>query len=169
VKLDGPTKEDYVWSFRVGFMTFGIKGSTEAEFKALEAKTAGAVRGSISNCSGLAQTMLMKAYQNSAYETQKMQKFGILKNRYIKIRQILQAHPEYSRNFTPMPFNSGYFMCVKPIGADAEAVRKELIANHGTGVIVLSGLLRLAFSSVPLDKLEQLFANINEAISKLKG
>ncbi len=169
VKLDGPTKEDYVWSFRVGFMTFGIKGSTEAEFKALEAKTAGAVRGSISNCSGLAQTMLMKAYQNSAYETQKTQKFGILKNRYAKIRQILQAHPEYSRNFTPMPFNSGYFMCVKPIGADAEAVRKELIANHGTGVIVLSGLLRLAFSSVPLDKLERLFANINEAISKIKG
>ena len=27
VKLDGPTKEDYVWGFRVGFMTFGFKGA----------------------------------------------------------------------------------------------------------------------------------------------
>jgi aspartate/methionine/tyrosine aminotransferase len=25
VKVDGPTKEDYVWGFRVGFITFGIK------------------------------------------------------------------------------------------------------------------------------------------------
>ena len=28
VKLDGPTKEDYVWGFRVGFMTFGFKGAS---------------------------------------------------------------------------------------------------------------------------------------------
>jgi aspartate/methionine/tyrosine aminotransferase len=36
VKLDGPTKEDYVWGFRVGFMSFGFKGATEAQLKALE-------------------------------------------------------------------------------------------------------------------------------------
>jgi hypothetical protein len=29
VKLDGPTKEDYVWGFRVGFLTFGIRDATQ--------------------------------------------------------------------------------------------------------------------------------------------
>ena len=30
VKLDGPTKEDYVWGFRVGFLTYGIGHATPA-------------------------------------------------------------------------------------------------------------------------------------------
>ena len=68
-----------------------------------------------------------------------------------------------------MPFNSGYFMCVKPIGVDTEALRKELLANYSTGVIVLSGLIRIAFSSVPFDLIETLFANLHDAIRKLNG
>ena len=68
-----------------------------------------------------------------------------------------------------MPFNSGYFMCVKPIGVESEALRKELVANYSTGVIVLSGLIRLAFSCVPIDKIESLFANLHSAIQKLRG
>ncbi|HPO90712.1 MAG TPA: aminotransferase class I/II-fold pyridoxal phosphate-dependent enzyme, partial [Victivallales bacterium] len=34
VKIDGPTKEDYVWSFRIGFITFAIKDSNEKQLKA---------------------------------------------------------------------------------------------------------------------------------------
>lgn len=169
VKLDGPTKEDYVWSFRVGFISFAIKNATEKQLKAFEAKAAGAVRGTISNCSGLAQSMLIKAYQNPDYEKQKKEKFEILHKRYQKIREIFEIHPEYMENFTPMPFNSGYFMCVKPLNVHAEDVRKELLSRYSSGVIVLSGLLRIAFSSVPINKLEELFANINETIKKLKN
>jgi len=36
-------------------------------------------------------------------------------------------------------------------------------------VIVLSGLIRLAFSAVPLDKLDTLFANLHAAIQELKS
>ena len=68
-----------------------------------------------------------------------------------------------------MPFNSGYFMCVKPIGVTPEAVRQQLLAHYSTGVIVLSGLIRLAFSSVPFAKLEQLYANIHAAIQDLRA
>ncbi len=169
VKLDGPTKEDYVWSFRIGFMTFGIKNASDAELKALEAKTAGAIRANISNCSGIAQNILMNAYQNKDYDKQKKEKFNILKRRYDKIKEILSSHSEYSSSFTVMPFNSGYFMCVKPIGIDAETVRKELLTKYNTGTIVLSGLLRLAFSAVPFDKLDVIFANIHDAILTLKS
>jgi aspartate/methionine/tyrosine aminotransferase len=56
VKIDGATKEDYVWGFRVGFLTYACKGITPAVCAALEAKTGGAVRGSISNASHLSQT-----------------------------------------------------------------------------------------------------------------
>jgi aspartate/methionine/tyrosine aminotransferase len=169
VKLDAPTKEDYVWGLRIGFMAFGIKNSTAAQYKAMEAKAAGAVRGSVSNCSSIGQHILLKAFSNSSYASQKASKYEILKRRYLKIREILAAHPEYQESFVPVPFNSGYFMCVKPIGADAEAVRKDLLASYGTGVIVLSGLIRIAFSAVPYNKLDLLFFNIDSSVRKISS
>ena len=169
VKLDGATKEDYVWGFRVGFITFGFKGASAAQLKALENKAAGAVRGSISNAPCVSQTMLLKAYTDPAYAEQKKQKYEILSERVRKIRETLKAHPEYAQSFEVMPFNSGYFMCVKPIGVDCEELRKELIANYSTGVIVLVGLIRLAFSAVPTAFIENLFANLHAAIQKLRG
>lgn len=169
VKLDGATKEDYVWGFRVGFITFGFKGATAAQLKALENKAAGAVRGTISNAPCVSQSMLLKAYTSAEYPAQKRQKYEILAERVAKIRETLRAHPEYAQSFEVMPFNSGYFMCVKPIGVDCEELRKELIANYGTGVIVLVGLIRLAFSAVPTSLIESLFANLHAAIQKLRG
>jgi len=166
VKLDGPTKEDYVWGIRVGFITFGCKGATPAQYKALEAKAAGVVRGSISNCSSLGQHLLLKTYTHPDYAKQKQSKFSILKRRYERIKAILAAHPEYAQSFVAMPCNSGYFMCIKPI-IDPETLRKHLLATKKTGVIVLSGLVRIAFSAVPYAKLDALFANIHDAVQEL--
>ena len=168
VKLDGPTKEDYVWGFRAGFITFGCHGATAAQYKALEAKAAGAVRGSISSASSIGQHLLLKAYGMPAYAEQKLAKFEILQSRYQRIKEILAGHPEYAASFQPMPFNSGYFMCVKPLDVDPEALRKRLLSTKSTGVIVLSGLIRLAFSAVPYDKLDALFANVHSAIQEMK-
>jgi hypothetical protein len=66
-----------------------------------------------------------------------------------------------------MPYNSGYFMCVKPIGVEPEVLRKHLLTEYKTGVINLSGLIRVAFSAVPCDKLETLFSNIHAAVQSL--
>jgi aspartate/methionine/tyrosine aminotransferase len=164
VKLDGTTKEDYVWGLRVGFLTYGFKGATDEQLKALEAKTAGNVRSAISNVTSIGQHMAIKAFADPEYAKQKQEKYDVLKSRYVKIREILASHPEYAESFSPMPFNSGYFMCVKPVDVDAELVRKVLIEKYSTGTIVLSGLIRLAFSTVSIDKLEQLFANVDSAI-----
>ena len=168
VKLDGPTKEDYAWSFRVGFISFAFAGATDAQLKALEAKAAGVVRGSISNASGIAQSLLIKTYRSDAYDAQKQTKYDILKARSDKIRDIFSAHPEFAQTFEPMPFNSGYFMCVRTKGADPEAVRQRLLAHYDTGVIVLAGLIRLAFSSVSLADLEVLYQNIHRAVLELQ-
>lgn len=168
VKLDGTTKEDYVWGLRVGFISFAFKGATDEQLKALEAKAAGNVRSCISNSSSIGQHLAIAAFADKGYAKQKKEKYAVLKARYLEIRKILKAHPEYAKNFEAMPFNSGYFMCVKPIGVDAEKVRKQLIAKYSTGAIVLSGLIRLAFSTIPKAKLAKLFANVNAAISDLK-
>ena len=168
VKLDGTTKEDYVWGLRVGFISFAFKGATDEQLKAFEAKAAGNVRSCISNASSIGQHLSIAAFADKGYAKQKKEKYAVLKARYQEIRKILKAHPEYAKNFEAMPFNSGYFMCVKPIGVDAEKVRKQLIAKYSTGTIVLSGLIRLAFSTIPKAKLAKLFANVNAAICDLK-
>jgi len=170
VKLDGTTKEDYVWGMRVGFVTFGGKLlSTPEQLKAMEAKAAGNVRSSISNCSSLGQHMALNAYLDPNYQKQKERMFNVLKRRYNEVKKILKEHPEYTKvAFKPMPFNSGYFMCVKPIAVEPEDVRKRLIYKYNTGTIVLSGLIRISFSTVPTQKLKRLFDNLYKAICDLQ-
>src|SRR5262249_44601965 len=53
VKVDGPTKEEFVWGLRTGMLTFGTRAffSNEALYQALEKKVAGAIRSAVSNCS----------------------------------------------------------------------------------------------------------------------
>ena len=167
VKLDGTTKEDYVWGLRVGFVSFAFKGATDDQLKALEAKAAGNVRSGISNVNAIGQRLAIRAFAAAGYAAQKREKFAVLKRRYHQIRVILQTHPEYARHFEAMPFNSGYFMCVKPLGVDAEKVRRHLVEKYSVGTIVLSGLIRLAFSTVPTAKLAKLFKAFNDAIADL--
>lgn len=167
VKLDGPTKEDYVWGFRVGFISFGMKGASEAALKALESKAAGVVRGNISNAPSISQKILLAAYESGEYETEKKEKYETLKARYEIIKQTFLDHPEYAETFEPMPFNSGYFMCIKPKGTDAETLRKYLLQHYQTGTIALAGLLRLAFSAVPSKNLPTLFEYVDKAIREI--
>jgi aspartate/methionine/tyrosine aminotransferase len=169
VKIDGATKEDYVWGFRVGFITFGIKGGMPALYEALEAKLGGAIRGNISNSPNPAQSALVRAWKSGEYDAEKAEKFNLLKKRYDTVRQVLVAHPEYAEEFAPLPFNSGYFMCVRPTKVDAEALRKKLLADYSTGTINFGGTLRIAFSATPTAKLPKLFENLYQAAKALHG
>jgi len=164
VKIDGATKEDYVWGFRVGFLTYGIKDANEAMYKALEAKTAGAIRGNISNDSHLSQSLLLKAFTDENYQNEKKEKYELLKKRANTVKQIFSEHAEYGDRFTPLPFNSGYFMCVKLADKNAEETRQKLLNEYSTGLIAIgSDILRVAFSSVPTEKLTKLFENLYAA------
>jgi aspartate/methionine/tyrosine aminotransferase len=167
VKIDGATKEDYVWGFRVGFITFGIKGGTPSLYDALEAKLGGAIRGNISNSPNPAQSALVRAWKSGEYDGEKAEKYNLLKKRYETVKQVLAAHPEYADQFVPLPFNSGYFMCVRPTKVDAEALRKKLLADYSTGTINFSGTLRIAFSATPTAKLPVLFENLYKAAREL--
>jgi aspartate/methionine/tyrosine aminotransferase len=63
VKLDGATKEMFVWGLRVGFITYNtmVNGDPIPFYTALERKTAGDIRGSISNASHLSQSIVLRA------------------------------------------------------------------------------------------------------------
>jgi hypothetical protein len=80
------------------------------------------------------------------------------------MRDLFAAHPEYKQFFVPLPFNSGYFMCVKLVRGNAEAVRRRLIETRSTGVIAQGDdLIRIAFSSTPYAMIEKLLDNIYTA------
>ncbi|MFA6919398.1 MAG: aminotransferase class I/II-fold pyridoxal phosphate-dependent enzyme [Patescibacteria group bacterium] len=169
VKVDGPTKEDYVWGFRVGFITYGIKNGTKELYSALEAKTAGAIRGNISNSSNLSQSLLLKTYNSENYESEKKEKYEILKSRYDKVKNILNDK-KFQKFFRPLPYNSGYFMCISlKKGLDAEKVRQLLLSKYDTGVITVGNLLRIAFSATKEADIAELFENIYSACNELNN
>jgi aspartate/methionine/tyrosine aminotransferase len=169
VKLDGSTKEDYVWGFRVGFITYGVKGGTPELYEALEAKTAGAIRGNISNISHLSQSLLLNVYLTDTYEATKKKKYNILKNRYDILKGCFK-NEAYAKYFEPLPFNSGYFMCVAvKQGLEAEKIRQHLLEKYSTGVIVFGNVIRLAFSATPKDKIPALVDNLYKACKDLAG
>ena len=159
-KVDGATKEDYVWGFRVGFITFAGRGLSSRALAILEDKAAGRVRGSISNDSHLSQSLLLTAYNHSSYKAEKIRAYNLLKSRYTAVVTELARHPEYQEQFRALPFNSGYFMCVEVSCGDAEAVRQKLLADYDTGVIALGRLIRVAFSSLPEAQIPKLFKNL---------
>ncbi len=165
LKMDGATKEDYVWGFRVGFMTYATKNNSDALYSALEAKTAGAIRGNISNIANISQSLLLDAYQAEDYDKEKQEKYDILEKRYHKVKQVLAQKKEYLEYFHAIPFNSGYFMCIQlKEGLDTQKIWQTLLDKYDTGVIHLSGIFRIAFSAIPETMIEEMFDNIYAAI-----
>lgn len=147
VKLDGVSKEDFAWGLRLAFMTYGIKGGQGA-YEALEKKTGGCIRGAISNSPNVSQELLMRALNDPNYQAQKAEKFEVLKSR-VNVAHSVLADPKFASAWTPYPFNSGYFMCLKMHGLDAEAYRIKLLNDYGVGVISTSDTdIRVAHSSV---------------------
>lgn len=165
VKVDGITKEEYAWGLRVGFITYGIKNGNTELYKALEAKTAGAVRGNISNSPHLSQSIFLRGLNSEAHERGKQKNKAEIEKRYLRVKSVLETHPEFGKFFEALPFNSGYFMCVKLKGSNSDKVWELLLSKYSTGVICYSekNVLRIAFASTPLDKLEKLFTNIYSA------
>ncbi len=168
IKVDGATKEDYVWGFRVGFMTYGIKGGDAELYGALEAKTAGAIRGNISNSANISQSLLLEAFSSTEYAGQKAAKYSIMKARYDAVKVALNDD-KYKPYFTAIPYNSGYFMCVQLAdGLNGETVRKVLIEKYSIGLISLGSVLRVAYSAVAAKDVKELFEGIYKACNDCK-
>ena len=170
IKVDGPTKEQFVWGFRTGMLTFGAPAilSEETLYAALEKKVAGAIRSAISNCSQVAQSVLAKALASDTIAAEHQEKRALLEARARKAREILTS-PDFADVWEPYAFNAGYFMCLKLKHVAAEPYRKHLLEKHGIGVIADGERdIRVAFSAVDLDQLPELYATMAAAARELR-
>jgi len=167
VKVDGATKENLVWGFRVGFLTFASRGlgQDDAVYQALTQKVLGAVRSSVSNSSTLSQSLLLAAMQSPIYREEKRRVFAILRQRYERSREILDS---LNGPLRVLPFNSGYFLCFDTEQVSAEQLRQKLLKEEGIGTISIQDrYLRVAYSSVDVERLEELYTAIMRAASGL--
>ncbi|ULQ60706.1 aminotransferase class I/II-fold pyridoxal phosphate-dependent enzyme [Brucepastera parasyntrophica] len=168
VKIDGPTKEDYVWGLRTGFLTFGSKGMNKEQYDALIKKFTGAIRCSVSCTATPSQSLLLKTISDSRTEQEKKAFKELLKERYQVVRKFIDSHKD-STVLEALPFNSGYFMSIKCKGIAAEELRQKLLHEHGIGTVSIDERhLRVAFSSVDTEKIEMVYNTIFSTAEELR-
>ena len=168
VKLDGATKEEYAWGLRIGFLTLGIKGleGRSGLYEAMNRKIGGAIRSSVSCCSTLAQSLVLRTIDSPSFPREKQEKFEVMKGRYSRVKEVLGGDA-YSDAWTPYPFNSGYFMCLKLARGDANEVRLRLLEEDGVGVISLAERdIRIAFSCIEEYQVQELFDLLYNSVMK---
>lgn len=167
IKIDGATKEEFVWGFRVGFITYASEDKDL--LAALEQKTLGIIRATISSGAHPSQTFVLDALKSPQFEEQKEEKFQIMKGRANKVKALLDSGKYGDDVWTYYPFNSGYFMCLKLHTVSAEALRLHLIHNYGLGTIALGETdLRIAFSCIEEEQLEDLFDLVYAGVRDLE-
>ncbi|MCF6179709.1 MAG: aminotransferase class I/II-fold pyridoxal phosphate-dependent enzyme [Geopsychrobacter sp.] len=171
IKLDGATKEEFVWGFRTGFITFadGHSEANEQVLTAIEKKVLGIIRGTISNCPHPSQTFVIEALKSADFGVQKQQKFEVLKGRALRVKEVLDDE-RFAASWSYYPFNSGYFMCLKLKRVNAETLRLHLLDKYGVGAISINKTdLRIAFSCIAETDISELFELIYQAESDLAG
>lgn len=167
VKADGPTKEDFAWGLRCGFLTFGCKGFTEAQYEALVKKLMGVIRSSISCSATPSQTLILKSFQDPDNDAEKKAFRKVLEGRYKVVRNFVDTHK--CSGLEALPFNSGYFMSFHTIGIDAEELRQKLLNEKGIGTIQIdSCTLRVAFSSIEENLIEKVYTEIYNTAEEMK-
>ncbi len=168
IKGDAATKEEMVWGFRVGFITYASKGFTEKHYDALNSKSLGAIRCSVSNCDRPGQTLILKAIREGKnYQKDKDSLFAEMDERYRILKGELAKYAD-SKVLKPYPFNSGYFMAFDTLGHSAEELRTYLLENYSVGAInIMDRTLRLAFCSVEQEDIAELVSLVYRSAEAL--
>ncbi|WP_296030809.1 aminotransferase class I/II-fold pyridoxal phosphate-dependent enzyme [uncultured Treponema sp.] len=165
-KIDGPTKEDFAWGFRTGFITFGCKGLSDAQYEALVKKLMAAIRSSVSCAATPSQSLILKAASDGKLEEEKAEFRKILERRYKLVREFVSTHE--NKFIKPLPFNSGYFMSFDTMNIDAEKLRQKLLNDRGIGTISIDAkTLRVAFSSLDEEKINIVYQAIYDVADEL--
>lgn len=171
VKLDGATKELFVWGLRCGFITFG-PGKTEGAADVLDVldhKIRGDVRAVVSNAPQLSQTLVEKALAADTIDEERAQKCAVLEARAKEVDKVARDG-KYKDSWDVYAFNSGYFMLIKVKGVSAHKLREHLLDKHEVGLISTAETdLRVAFSCLEVGQVRELFDTVHTAIGELRG
>ena len=169
VKLDGATKELFVWGLRCGFVTFGPGHAESADevCEVLDAKARGLIRAGVSNVPHLSQTLVQMALESPEIDAEREAKAQTLCERARQVYEVAGA-PRFAESWSVYPFNSGYFMLIEVKGVEAERLRVHLLDKYGVGLIATGPRdLRVAFSCLEADDVEALFEIVHQAIQEL--
>jgi aspartate/methionine/tyrosine aminotransferase len=167
VKIDGPIKEDYIWGFRMGFVTYACRALGLSHYDALIRKLLGAIRSSVSCANTPAQYIMLRAMEDGRTPPEKEDFLNTLRSRYQKVQEFIRANPPHPV-LKPLPFNSGYFMCFHCDGVGAEKLRQELLHSRGIGVISLKDrYIRIAFAGIDEDRIEEVYRIIYKTAADL--
>jgi len=168
MKIDGVTKEEFAWGLRVGFITIGGKALTPQDIAVLENKIIGAIRANASNGCRPSQEAILNLLNHPNHNQDKAAAKKILRERFETCQKVLTENADtYADCFTPLPANSGYFLCLMlNKNIDGEQVRQTLLAKHDIGIIAIDDWLRVAFSAVGKEKIPHLFTKIHEVCSE---
>jgi aspartate/methionine/tyrosine aminotransferase len=167
IKIDGPTKEDYAWGFRMAFVTFGSRGLEQQHCDALIKKYMGAIRSSVSCANTPAQYLMLKTLEDPRTAGEKEAYYDLLCRRYRAVKKFVTENPNHPV-LTPLPFNSGYFMSFCCRGITAEALRKELLTKEGIGTIALEEkYLRITFAAIDEEKIPGIYRSIYDTAARL--
>jgi aspartate/methionine/tyrosine aminotransferase len=167
IKVDGPIKEDYIWGFRMGFVTYASRSLGPTHYEALIYKLMGAIRSSVSCANTPAQYIMLRAMEDKRTPPEKEDFLKILKDRYKKVQAFIRNHPPLPA-LKPLPFNSGYFMCFRCEGINAEKLRQELLYNRGIGAVSLGDrYLRITFAGIDEDKIDEVYRIIYDTAASL--
>jgi len=111
----------------------------------------------------------LEALKSPDFNAQKEAKFKIMKGRANKVKALLDSG-KYGDVWEYYPFNSGYFMCLKLKTVQADELRLHLIHKYEVGTIALGDTdLRIAFSCIAEENLEDLFDLIHQGVMDLQS
>lgn len=166
IKCDAATKESLSWGLRVGFITYGAKGLTNAGCHAMVQKTMGVIRASVSSCSRASQSLLLAAMQDPRYHEETGRVAREMARRFSSVRKAVDRWSDSSL-LRLYPCNSGYF-CSFACSGDAESLRRHLLDAHGIGTVALPGnLLRIAYSGVDIEALPRMIEEMYQGAGEL--
>jgi aspartate/methionine/tyrosine aminotransferase len=169
IKVDGCTKEYFMWGFRIGFITIATKYFSKLAYEAIETKLSAALRRSVSNICNVSQSVLLRSLKDKIIEKQREEKFSLLKSRYGCMKDLVSR--ENTKKFWDVyPCNSGYFICLRLKKIfNAEKIRRIVLENNGIGVISLpNNSIRIAFSCIEEGSMENFINKLISCLMALK-
>lgn len=182
IKLDGITKELYMYGGRIGAITIALHNkwiSNDSELEKLKAeienKFSGFIRSTVSNSNIFYQTILNSILsEENIEETLKNRKKieNLLNKRYVKINS--ELNEVKSEEISIDPNRGGFFLFVNLKSIKSTEFADLLLKKYKIGVIPIEkpalGIngFRIAYCSIDVNKIHEFVLRIEKALAEYK-
>lgn len=181
IKLDGASKEMLMYGGRIGAVTLGlhkkwIQENEEDFLNEFENKLQSIVRSSVSNSNRFIQSLLAKMFDQGIEKVlaSRQKIIDIVQERYALINDLLGKVAEKTDALSVDPNAGGFFLLINlDEKVKATDFNEHLLKEYKTGLIPIVkpqeniNALRVAYSSIPKEKIPKLVENIEKAVKDM--